>query len=170
MGGAKMPIKKMRPANIDLATGKVEEGVFVYCPKKHLSPFTRGGFGVMSFDAALMLACSDLDGADLKVLWLLIANLETDNYILINQTELANIMGLKRPHFNRSIKKLLAKDILLEGTNVGRLKSYRLNAYYGWRGSVENHVKALEIDPIPLKDRMKQSGIEAVIDGGKEIK
>ena len=165
-----MPRKKMRPATINLDTGEIEEGVFVYCPKKSLSPFTKGGFAVMSLDAALMLSRADLDGVDLKVLWLLIAKLETDNYILVNQTELAIAMDLKRPHFNRSVKKLVAEGILIEGGNLGRLKSYRLNAYYGWKGSVENHAKALESDPIPLSDRMKQSGIESVIDGGKKSK
>ncbi|WP_158260548.1 hypothetical protein [Chlorogloea sp. CCALA 695] len=97
-----------------------------------------------------------------------IANLETDNYILVNQSELATEIGLRQPHFNRAIKKLVAEEILIEGAKLGKSKSYRLNAYYGWKGSAENHVKALESDPIPLKDRMKQSGIESVIDGGKK--
>ena len=165
-----MPRRKMRPATIDLATGEIEEGIFVYCTKKYLSPFTSKGFNVMSQDAARTLAYTDLGGADLKVLWLLIANLETDNYILINQSELATEIGLRQPHFNRAIKKLVAEKILIEGAKLGKNKSYRLNAYYGWKGSAENHAKALEEDPIPLQDRMKQSGIESVIDGGKKSK
>ena len=163
-----MPRRKMKPATINLATGEIEEGIFVFCPKKYLSPFTLKGFTVMSQHAARMLAYADLGGADLKVLWLLIANLETDNYILINQSELAIEIGLRQPHFNRAIKKLVAEEILIEGAKLGKNKSYRLNAYYGWKGSAENHAKALELDPIPLNDRMKQSGIESVIDGGKK--
>ena len=63
-----------------------------------------------------------------------------------------------------------SEEILIEGTKLGQHKSYRLNAYYGWKGSTENHNDALERDPIPLSDRMKQSGIESVIDGGKKYK
>ncbi|MCY7336824.1 MAG: hypothetical protein LH613_11530 [Chamaesiphon sp.] len=92
-----------------------------------------------------------------------------DNLIAINQTELANEMGLQRPNFSRSIKKLLTEKIIIEGAKLGQHKSYRLNAYYGWKGSTENHSAALS-DPIPLSDRIKQSGIESVIDGGKKSK
>ena len=100
----------------------------------------------------------------------LIAILDMDNLIAINQTELANEMGLQRPNFSRSIKKLLSEEIIIEGAKLGQHKSYRLNAHYGWKGSTENHADALELDPIPLSDRMKQSGIELVIDGGKKSK
>ena len=93
-----------------------------------------------------------------------------DNLIAINQTELASEMGLQRPNFSRAIKKLLTEEILIEGTKLGQHKSYRLNAYYGWKGSTENHANALEADPTPLSDRMKQSRIESVIDGGKKSK
>jgi hypothetical protein len=72
-----MPRQKIRPATIDLDTGEITNGIFIYCPKKQHSSFSRGGFVVMS---------------------------------------------------------------------------------------------ALESDPIPLSDRMKQSGIESVIDGGKKSK
>ena len=64
---------------------------------------------------------------------------------------------------------MLAEEILVEGAKLGQHKSYRLNSYYGWKGSTENHNTALESDPIPLSDRMKHSGIESVIDGGKKF-
>jgi hypothetical protein len=64
----------------------------------------------------------------------------------------------------------LAEGIIIESAKLGQHKSYRLNAYYGWKESIENHNAALELDPISLRDRMKQSGIELVIDGGKKPK
>jgi predicted transcriptional regulator len=117
-----------------------------------------------------MLANSDLEKTDFRVLLKLIGILNMDNLIAINQSEIAANMGLQKQHFSRSIKKLLAEGILIEGAKLGQHKSYRLNAYYGWKGSTENHNAALEADPIPLSDRMKQSGIESVIDGGKKSK
>ena len=93
-----------------------------------------------------------------------------DNLIAINQSELATALGINRSHFSRAIKKLLAEGIIIEGAKLGQHKSYRLNAYYGWKGSTKNHNQALKLDPTPLSDRMKQSGIESVIDGGKKFK
>jgi hypothetical protein len=123
---------------------------------------------VMSQERSDMLAHSDLDGRTFRVLHKLIAILDMDNLIAINQSEIAASMGLDKSNFSRAIKKLLTEKILIEGAKLGQHKSYRLNAYYGWKGSTENHNAALESDPIPLSDRMKQSGIESVIDGGKK--
>ena len=165
-----MSKQRMDLATVDLNTGDVKDGVFVYCPKKQHSLFSREGFVMMSQLRSDMLANSDLGLVDFRVLMKLIAILDMDNLIAINQTELANEMGLQRPNFSRSIKKLLSEEIIIEGAKLGQHKSYRLNAHYGWKGSTENHADALELDPIPLSDRMKQSGIESVIDGGKNSK
>lgn len=123
---------------------------------------------VLSQERSEMLANSDLGLVDFKVLHKLIGILDMDNLIAINQSEIAASMGLQKQNLGRAIKKLLAEQILIEGAKLGQHKSYRLNAYYGWKGSTENHNAALEADPIPLSDRMKQSGIESVIDGGKK--
>jgi hypothetical protein len=165
-----MPRHKIRPATIDLDTGEITNGIFIYCPKKQHSSFSRGGFMVMSQERSDMLANSDLEKTDFRVLLKLIGILDMDNLIAINQSEIAASMGLQSSNFSRSIKKLLAEEILIEGAKLGQHKSYRLNAHYGWKGSTENHNTALEADPIPLSDRMKQSGIESVIDGGKKSK
>jgi hypothetical protein len=111
-----------------------------------------------------------LDGTTFRVLHKLIAILDMDNLIAINQSDLASQMGLQKQNLGRAIKKLLAEEILIEGAKLGQHKSYRLNAYYGWKGSTESHNAALESDPIPLSDRMKQSGIAGVVDGGKKSK
>jgi hypothetical protein len=163
-----MPKQKIRPATIDLDTGEITNGIFIYCPKKQHSSFSRGGFMVLSQERSEMLANSDLGLVDFKVLHKLIGILDMDNLIAINQSEIAASMGLQKQNLGRAIKKLLAEQILIEGAKLGQHKSYRLNAYYGWKGSTENHNAALEADPIPLSDRMKQSGIESVIDGGKK--
>ena len=165
-----MSKKIMDLATVDLNTGDVKDGVFVYCPKKQHSSFSRGGFMVLSQERSDMLANSDLEKTDFRVLLKLIGILDMDNLIAINQSKIAANMGLQKQHFSRSIKKLLAEKILIEGAKLGQHKSYRLNSYYGWKGSTENHNNALEKDPIPLSDRMKQSGIEGVVDGGKKSK
>jgi hypothetical protein len=163
-----MPKQKIRSATINLDTGEITDGIFVYCPRKQHSLFSKGGFMVLSQERSDMLANSDLGLVDFKVLHKLIAILDMDNLIAINQSEIAVSMGLQKQHFNRAVKKLVSEKILIEGAKLGQHKSYRLNAYYGWKGSTENHNVALESDPVPLSDRMKQSRIESVIEGGKK--
>jgi Winged helix-turn-helix DNA-binding len=165
-----MARKKMDRLRLDMSTEDIKDGIFVYCSKKQHSSFSGEGYMVASQPRANMLAKSGLGLTDHRVLWLLIANLDMDNLIAINQSELAAEMNIQKQNFSRSIKKLIAEGIIIEGAKLGQHKSYRLNAYYGWKGTTENHNKALESDPIPtpLSDRMKQSGIEAVIDGGKD--
>jgi hypothetical protein len=166
-----MKKKKMDLATIDRNTGETQDGVFVYCPKKQHSSFTKGGFMVLSQERSNMLADSkNLGLVDFRVLHKLVGILDMDNLIAINQSDIAASMGLQKSHFSRAIKKLIGEQIIIEGAKLGQHKSYRLNAYYGWKGTIESHNKALESDPIPtpLSDRMKQSGIEAVIDGGKD--
>jgi hypothetical protein len=157
-----MAKRKMDRLRLDMSTEDAKDGIFVYCSKKQHSSFSGEGY----------MAKSGLGLTDHRVLWLLIANLDMDNLIAINQSELAAEMNIQKQNFSRSIKKLIAEGIIIEGAKLGQHKSYRLNAYYGWKGTTENHNKALESDPIPtpLSDRMKQSGIEAVIDGGREAK
>ncbi|WP_373546485.1 hypothetical protein [Chamaesiphon sp.] len=110
---------------------------------------------MMSQERTEALADSGLDGTTLRVLLKLIGILDMDNLIAINQSEIATQMKLQKQNFSRAIKKLLAEEILIEGAKLGQHKSYRLNAYYGWKESTENHKAALEVGSTLLRDRMK---------------
>jgi biotin operon repressor len=110
----------------------------------------------MSQAAARMIANSDLGGVTLKVLWMLIARLDMENYLYVNQSEIAEEMGLKRPHISKAIKDLIEEGIIIEGLRVGKSKTYRLDPYYGWKGSTKNHVVAIE-DHVKGKIRRKSS-------------
>jgi DNA-binding transcriptional ArsR family regulator len=110
----------------------------------------------MSQAAAKMIANSDLDGVTLKVLWRLIAELDMENYLYINQSEIAAEMGLNKPNISRAIRDLIKEGIIIEGLRVGRSKTYRLDPYYGWKGSTKNHVVAIE-DHVKKKITRKSS-------------
>ena len=130
--------------SIDLDTGEILDGTNTYCPKKHKSIFSNEGYISMSQAAAEMIANSNLSGVTLRVLWMLIAKLDMENYLYINQSEIAEKMGLNKPHISRAIKDLIKEGIILEGLRVGKYKTYRLDPHYGWKGSTKNHVVALE--------------------------
>jgi DNA-binding transcriptional ArsR family regulator len=135
---------KRNLGTIDLDTGELLEGNTVFCPRKRRTLFSSTGFMLLSQVAAEVLSNSDLDGVTMKVLWKLISKLDMENYIFISQTKIAEEMGLNQPHVSRSIKKLVAEGIILEGPKIGNSKTYRLDPLLGWKGSAENHAIALK--------------------------
>jgi DNA-binding Lrp family transcriptional regulator len=69
--------------------------------------------------------------------------MDFENFIGIDQTEIAEFIGIARPNVARSIRKLREKGILVEGPKLGRHKSYQLNLQYAWKGKAANRQKEL---------------------------
>lgn len=94
----------------------------------------------MGFQEAFEALAKDreLRGEPRAVLDFLISRLDFENYILIQQVEVAKELEMDETQVSRSIKKLVDKDVILRGPKVGRTPSYKLNAYYGWKGTVKN--------------------------------
>lgn len=145
---------------IDLNTGEIIENGFI----AYVSPKRKNGFGkrwvAMSQDALNLLAESNLDGTSFKVLMKLIAMLDFENLLVLNQAEIARELKMQRSHVNRAIKRLLSINILFEGPRIGVSRSYRLNPHFGWKGSAKNHVIALD-------EALKKRGM-SVVEGGKK--
>ncbi|ENN89888.1 replication/maintenance protein RepL [Bartonella schoenbuchensis] len=150
---------------IDSKTGEIIDGFVAY-----VAPKRQNGFGkdwiAMSQHPMAILAASDLTGYDHKVFLKLASRLDFENLLVVNQTELAKEIGLDRQHFNRSVKKLIAINVLLEGPRIGINRSYRLNPNFGWKGSAKNHQKALQED---MKRRIKAAGIKGVYENGEPL-
>ena len=51
---------------------------------------------------------------------------------------------MKPPNINRSVKKLVSINVLIEGFKIGRSGTYRLNPNFGWKGSAKSHQLALK--------------------------
>ena len=73
----------------------------------------------MAQEAMMMLAQSNLTGNDMKVMWAMLARLDYENLIQVNQAEVAEQVGMNRHHVNRSIKKLIKLGVVLEGVKIG---------------------------------------------------
>jgi predicted transcriptional regulator len=67
------------------------------------------------------------------VLIYLFGRLDFENWIHVSQTEIAEILNMKRQQISRAIKLLEKKGILLRSPKIGRSYGYRLNPYYGWK-------------------------------------
>ena len=122
----------------------------------------QGGFFMMGQDPGEVLALSDLTGVDLKVFLLLIKRLDFENLLVVNQVELAEKLGTHRQHIQRSLKKLIEIEVLLEGPKQERNRTYRLNPDIGWKGTSEKHVLALND-----YRQTRASGLK-LLEGGKE--
>ncbi|EIL6134483.1 MarR family transcriptional regulator [Salmonella enterica] len=117
----------------------------------------------MAQDAAMMFAQSDLGADDFRVLMSLMAKLDFENLLVLNQAEMARELKMQRQNVQRSVKRLIGMGALLEGPRIGISRSYRFNPQFGWKGSARNHVIALDQE---RKRRMAAAGISGVIDGG----
>ena len=95
----------------------------------------------MCMNAAMEFATSDMNASDHKVLWAMLAHLNFENAITINQMELASKLGIHRVTVCNSLKKLSAQGILIPDRKNSC--AYRLNPSYAWRGSGKNHRAAL---------------------------
>ncbi|EMC5760636.1 hypothetical protein VJT90_004558 [Salmonella enterica subsp. enterica serovar Enteritidis] len=152
-----------RLGQIDMSTGEVLEDGFV----AYIAPKRKNGFGTrwmaMAQEALDLLANAGLDGQDYRVLMKLLAKLDFENLLVLNQAEVARELKMHRQHVQRSVKRLIGMGVLLEGPRIGVSRSYRLNPQFGWKGSARNHVIALDQE---RKRRMAAAGISGVIDGG----
>lgn len=154
-----------RLGQIDMSTGELlEDGFMVYVAPKRRNGFKEGWIA-MAQDAAMMFAQSDLGTDDFRVLMALMAKLDFENLLVLNQAELARELKMQRQNVQRSIKRLIRMGALLEGPRIGVSRSYRFNPQFGWRGSAKNHVIALDQE---RQRRMAAAGISGVIDGTKE--
>ena len=69
----------------------------------------------------------------------MLARLDYENLIQVNQAEVSEQVGMNRHNVNRSIKKLIELGVILEGVKIGISRSYRLNPNFGWKGSAKGH-------------------------------
>ena len=122
---------------VNRKTGEKKEGYFVYIA--YPKPKITGNRWMMTFQDSLAIIATDDDmtGQTLKVMLLLMANLEFENYITIKQVAIAKELKMDKSDVSKAMRLLVEKGIILkvkEGTTTG----YKLNPNYGWKGKVSN--------------------------------
>jgi len=127
---------KRHIGQIDPSTGEIMQGCMVWIPYR--PKLTERWF--MAFQDAFIEIAQDteLTLEPKNVLFFLFGQLDFENYIHISQQDIASGLGMQKSHVSRAIKLLTRKQIILEGQKNGRLKCYRLNPNYGWKGKVKN--------------------------------
>lgn len=156
---------KRHLGQIDMHTGEIlEDGFVAYIALKRKNGFGIGGWFSMATQAAKVLK-QITRVEDFRVLMALLERLDFENLILANQADIARELEIDRAQVNRAIKRLVEMGALLEGPRISVNRSYQLNPQFGWKGSAQNHVKALQDQH---KQRMKAAGITKVIEGGRQ--
>ena len=130
-----------RFTQFDTQTGEAIEGFVAVIKPKFKSSFERH---FTLNQSALLAMAQTLSHEQTKVLLVLLVHLDYENFIQVPQVLVAEQLGMRKQHVNRAMKGLMEYGILLEGPKVGRSKSYRLNPNYGWKGTIQNHEKALK--------------------------
>ena len=67
----------------------------------------------------------------MKVMWAMLARLDYENLIQVNQAEVSEQVGMNRHNVNRSIKKLIELGVILEGVKIGISRSTGLTLTSG---------------------------------------
>ena len=140
-----MPLTRLRPlydkegkvkGYLDKYTGE-EYGFPVIVGRKR-NPYGKGW--LMNSQEALEILAKDkeITGETYRVLFLVCARLDFENWVQIPITEIAQELELKQPNVSRAIKVLEEKEIILRGPKVGRSYVFMLNPEFGWKGKVKN--------------------------------
>lgn len=151
-------MSQVRVGQVDLETGELLEGaaLAVIYPKRK-NGFQTGWVAVAQ-NPMLELAKANLGGEANRVLFYVLAKLDFENWINLNQSAGADEIQMKRPNFARGMKKLVEAGVVLTGPKVGRNATFRLNPSYGWKGSAKGHHEA-------LSERMRARGLSLVPGG-----
>lgn len=149
-----------RLGTVDLDTGELIEGINVWCPtgKKNGFQLLYGWrYCIMAQDAMTMIAADkEITGATLKVFVYMAGRLDFENYIRIQQTEIAEALHMYKPDVSKAVKLLEGKNILLRGPKVGQSYSWRMNPNFGYKG-----------DPRGKVYRVGEELVFKVFEGGK---
>lgn len=140
---------------VNMATGEILEGatLAVFYPRR------RNGFATgwlaMAQDPLMKLAQADLGDQARRVLFALLAKLDFENAIALNQSELGRVLGMKQSNVSRAVARLVDEGVLLPGPKLQGKGTYTLNPNYGWKGSAKAHQEALQA-------RMRAAGLSVV--------
>lgn len=109
-------------------------------------------------DGLTWLAQQDMTGEQWRVLAYLLGQLDFDNYLKVQQTEIADKLHMKKPNVSRAMKKLAELDVITVGPMAGRSKTYRLNPRIAHRGTKNYRNTLIEYDR--LKELQKKNKSE----------
>lgn len=152
----------LKPGQYDLLKpgedGLNGQPVLLYAPNKKRLARELGGWFVQWQEATLLLAQNkSLTLTDWRVIAVLQAKLDFDNWIRLSHADIGQAIDVARPHVSKSMQRLVALNVVLVGPCTRNVKTYRLNPDLLFKGTMRNAVKARRDAP-----RL------TVVEGGRE--
>lgn len=133
--------------HIDKETGEVLGKSLVYYPTR--MKLSERWFMLFQDSLESIAKDKELTLEPKNILFYLYSKLEFENFIQQSQTDIAEALGMQRGNVSRAMKILIKKKIILEDKKNGRLKYYRLNPDYGWKGKIK-HLQNLRRDQLKV--------------------
>ena len=106
-------------------------------------------------ESAAWLAKQRLTGEQATIFFYLSSHLDWENYVSVNQKEVAEELGMKQQNVARALKKLMELSVIEEGPRAGLHKTYMLNPYMGLKGE-NGKEKVLLFNDWRIKRRNKK--------------
>ena len=95
----------------------------------------------MAQDGMMKLATDkDLNGEALRVFLFMAGQLDFENFIRIQQKEVAEALEMKTPNVTRALKLLESKNIFQRGPKSGQSYTWRMNPNFGFKGDPRGKV------------------------------
>jgi predicted transcriptional regulator len=121
-----------------------KEKFFILVPRKQKILGTK--FMLMFQERLDDLATMDgLTMESTRVLLHLLAKMDFENWIVVKQVNVAEHLGMHRPHVTRAFKRLTDLGIIEKVKHDG-ITAYRLNPSYGWKGKASTLKKRVDLD------------------------
>jgi len=145
---AKKPIGFIHPD-----TGEIQQGYIVWVGER---PNRLVGGFFMGFQEAFIALSQDREMSldHHRILHFLFGKLDFENFIHIKQKEIGEALGLDKSRVSKAMTLLKRKGIILIAPYKG-VRCYKLNHFYGWKGSVtslnkqERKLKLVKSDKTP---------------------
>lgn len=133
---------EIKQTTIDTETGKtrtktVQARLVVKEEKRTGEAWVVMWQGVSPMSMAQLAMDGNLSGADYRVLHVLLAYLDLENSVAVNQSEIGRMLKTSRQNVGRSLEKLLQLEIIAKGPRVGVICTYRFNPATAWKGTLQ---------------------------------
>lgn len=113
------------------------EPVYLHVPVRKNLAEGLGGWFIFWQEASMLLAGDKrMNLTDHRVLLVLQAKLDFENWIRLSLSEIGEPIGIAKPNVSVSMKKLLVIGAVIAGPSVKNIKTYRLNPAIAWKGDL----------------------------------
>lgn len=125
----------------DMGLLSPDEFVFMAIPRVQYK--MQGWFMGIQQAFIAMAKDKELTGETRRVLDYMMGVMDFDNFVGIEQKQIAEELDMQTSHVSRAIKKILEKGIVTLGPRFGKVKTYKMNWNYAWKGKAINRQKLI---------------------------